>query len=191
MPRGALMQNTIDKAGCPICGKGQLHEEVGDFKAEFQHESGEPRFVAVPNVKRFRCDACGEAILEKGSEDRISDAQRAAMGRLTAGELERFRKGLELSQEEMADLIGAGRKTYCRWESADHFQSEAFDRFIRLLMFAPSNVDALKLIRREKGVEESDANLAARFPHVKDVTSAKTSSKRFSATLLAGAFRAD
>jgi putative zinc finger/helix-turn-helix YgiT family protein len=185
------MENTIDIARCPICGKGNLREEVGDFKAEFQHDSGERRVVAVPNVKRFRCDACGEAILEKESEDRISEAQRAAMGRLTAGELERFRKDLELSQEEMADLIGAGRKTYCRWESADHFQSDLSDRFIRLLMFAPANVEALKLIRREKNIEESERSLATRFPYVKDVTSAKTSGRKFSVSLSSGPFKGD
>ena len=113
------------------------------------------------------------------------------MGRLTAGELERFRKGLELSQEEMADLIGAGRKTYCRWESADHFQSGLSDRFIRLLMFAPSNVEALNLIRREESMEESESSLATRFPHVSDITSARASGKKFSVSLSSGAFKTD
>lgn len=185
------MSNTMINARCPICGKGHLHEEIGDFNAEFQHDSGERRVVTVHGVKKFRCDACGETILDQESENRISDAQRAAMGRLTGGELERFRKNLELSQEEMADLLGAGQKTYCRWESADHFQSEAFDRFIRLLMFAPSNIEALKLIRREKSMDESEGSLAARFPYVKDVPSSKTSAKQFSTSLLNGPFRTD
>ena len=89
----------------------------------------------------------------------------------------------------MADLLGAGSKSYCRWESPDHFQSEAFDRFIRLLMFAPSNIEALKHIRREKrAANQSDETLARRFPYVKNVSSAQTSAKQFSESLMSGAF---
>ena len=185
------MKNMVKHNRCPICGKGQLHEQVSDFKAEFQHDSGERRTVTVATVKKMKCDACGEAILDQESENRISDAQRVAMGRLTGGELERFRKDLKLSQEEMADLLGTGGKTYCRWESADHFQSEAFDRFIRLLMFVPANVEALKLIGREKAKGTSGRNLAARFPHVKDFVSAESNARQFSTSLLNGPFRTD
>jgi hypothetical protein len=56
-------------------------------------------------------------------------------------------------------------------------------------MFAPANVDALKFIGREKGTGGGDRDLAARFPHVKDVTAAKASGKPFVESLLSGAFK--
>jgi len=181
------MKNSI----CPICGKEQLREHVWNFKAQFEHEpSGQQRILSVPAVKGLRCDNCEETILDNESEDRISEAQRTAMGRLNAAELQKFRKQLSLSQEEMAGLLGLGKKTYCRWESPDYFQSEALDTFIRLIMFAPSNIHALKMIRREKNAL-SGVDLASRFPHVKDLSRAKTSSEQFELTLSNGVFRTD
>ena len=85
------MSTNLKNALCPLCGHRQLHEEVSDYKADFRSESGEPRSINVTAVKMLRCDACGETILGEESENRISEAQRAALGLLTAFELEQFK----------------------------------------------------------------------------------------------------
>jgi putative zinc finger/helix-turn-helix YgiT family protein len=171
---------------CPVCGKGQLHEEVGEFRTDFIADNGERRDVIVPHVKKLVCDQCKEYILDPESESRISAAQRRALGLLGAEDLARFRNRLIKSQEGMAELLGLGKKTWCRWESNDYFQSEAFDRYLRLLMFAPSNVQALQLIDKEK--RDGAINLPNTFQYVSDVKSAEAFAEQFESVLLDGPF---
>src|SRR5579871_3038949 len=153
---------------CSICGKGKLRQEIGEFRAQFEDDSGNAREVVVRDIRKSVCDSCGEFVLDEESEDRISAAQRAAMGLLSAKALEAFRESLEKTQEEMSELLGLGKRTWCRWESNDHFQSESFDRYLRLLMFAPSNVRALETIESWKHGVAREA-LAASFPFIRDV----------------------
>jgi putative zinc finger/helix-turn-helix YgiT family protein len=139
----------MEKAKCPICGKGKLRVEIGDFRAQFEDSSGRTREVVVHDIPKNVCDACGEFMLDQESEDRISSAQRAAMGLLGAHQLAAFRKTLGKTQEEMSELLGLGKKTWCRWESNDHFQSESLDRYLRLLIENPSNVISLERMKRD------------------------------------------
>jgi putative zinc finger/helix-turn-helix YgiT family protein len=173
---------------CPICSNGKLRQETSDFKAQFEDGSGQAHEVVVRDVRKNVCDTCGEFLLDEESENRISSAQRAAMGLLSADELAAFRKSLEKTQEEMSDLLGLGKRTWCRWESNDHFQSESFDRYLRLLMFAPSNVRALETIELWKhGVARE--LLAASFPFIRDVQATEEFGKQFGAMLRSGPFR--
>ena len=125
----------MKNARCPLCGEGNLHEEASEFRSHFVDDAGIQRDVVVPNVLKLRCDSCDAGyIIDSESESRISAAQREALGLLSAKDLLQFRGRLGMSQETLAELLGLGRKTWCRWESTDHFQSEAFDRYIRLLL---------------------------------------------------------
>jgi hypothetical protein len=66
----------------------------------------------------------------------------------------------------MARLLGIGDKTYCRWESGSYIQSEAFDRYLRLLLIAPENLEVLEEIVRakEEGAEPGvEASLGTAF----------------------------
>ena len=173
---------------CPICGNGRLREEVSEFRSDFVSDQGQRRDVVVPNVTKYLCDACGEYILDPTSESRISEAQRAAMGLLSAKDLQTFRSKLHKTQEEMADLLGLGKKTWCRWESNDHFQSEGFDRYLRLLAEVPSNVQMLELIGRRKE-EDAPATLRGNsevFVYVKRMETVQLEEKQFTDMLSAG-----
>jgi len=172
---------------CPICGKGTLKTEVSEFRSTFTDADGKKKDVVVQDVTKHCCDVCGEYILDPLSESRISEAQRRAMGLLGAEELIAFRNGLGKSQEGMSDLLGLGKKTWCRWESNDYFQSEASDRFLRLLMFAPSTVAALELIKSQK--ESGEPNLADTFKFVKNLKVAQQSAERHGCYLVDGPFR--
>jgi putative zinc finger/helix-turn-helix YgiT family protein len=150
---------------CPVCGKGPLRSEIGDFKASFEDSSGVVQEVLVRDISKRVCDACGEFILDQEAEERISSAQRAAMGLLSAEELIRFRKSLFKTQEEMAELLCLGKKTWCRWESNDHFQSESLDCYLRLLIENPANVLLLERMKHDRsiGEEKKASAVAARF----------------------------
>lgn len=173
---------------CPVCGKHELREEITDFRAEFKDDSGGLREVVVKGVRKNICEACGEYFFDEPSEEKISVAQRAAMGLLSADKLQAFRKSLGKSQEQMSELLGLGKRTWCRWESNDHFQSESFDRYLRLLMFAPANVRALETLQLWKDRPDSLAALSERFPHVSDVEAAHEFETRFEAILKTGPF---
>jgi putative zinc finger/helix-turn-helix YgiT family protein len=180
----------MTKGKCPLCGAAKLHQETGDFTAQFENDEGQTRDVIVHDVTRSVCDSCGEYVLDEVAEDRISAAQRAAMGLLSASCLESFRKSLEKTQEEMSELLRLGKRTWCRWESNDHFQSASFDRYLRLLMFAPANISALEKIDIWKDGVESPSALADRFPFVRDVRIARDLGARFEAELRSGPFKA-
>jgi putative zinc finger/helix-turn-helix YgiT family protein len=171
---------------CPVCGKGKLHEELGEFRTDFISDDGKHRDVIVPQIKKLVCGQCGEYILDPESESRISAAQRHAMGLLGAEELMRLRNSLGKSQEGMAELLGLGKKTWCRWESDDYFQSEAFDRYLRLLVFVPSNVEALKLIDKEK--RDGKTDLSRTFRYVPDARSTEVLARQFLPVLMDGPF---
>ena len=177
-------ENKVDM--CPICGKGHLHVEVGEFRSDFVADDGKRRDVIVPRINKLVCDQCGEYILDPQSEERISAAQRKALGLLGADELTNLRKSLGKSQESIAELLGLGKKTWCRWESNDYFQSEAFDRYLRLLIFAPVNVQALQIIDRKK--RDGDINLAEMFRYLPDVTSTEALAGAFMPVLVDGPF---
>jgi putative zinc finger/helix-turn-helix YgiT family protein len=179
----------MEERACPICGEGKLRQETSDFRAEFKDaSSGRMSEVVVHNIPKSVCDKCGDFILDEESEDKISAAQRAAMGLVSAQELQAFRKSLGKTQEEMSELLGLGKKTWCRWESNDYFQNESLDRYLRLLMFVPSNVKALETLEFWKhGVAQEV--LAAAFPHIRDVQRAKESGRQFEELLRSGPFR--
>jgi len=178
----------VKRTICPICRKGKLHEEISEFRAQFEDNAGQMREVIVPDIKKEICDSCGEYLLDPESENRISAAQRDALGLLSAEQLAAFRRKLSKTQEEMSDLLGLGKKTWCRWESNDHFQNESSDRYLRLLMLAPSNVRALETIESWKhGIARE--LLAASFPFVRDIQAAQEAGKQFDAMLLNGPFR--
>jgi putative zinc finger/helix-turn-helix YgiT family protein len=170
-----------------MCGKGTLKTEVSEFRSAFTNANGTTKDVVVPDVTKYRCDVCDEYILDPHSENKISAAQRRAMGLLAADELIAFRKGLTKSQEAMSDLLGLGKKTWCRWESNDYFQSEASDRFLRLLMFVPDNVAALELIKLRK--ESSEIDLSDTFKFIKNLRVAQQSAERLGDYLIDGPFR--
>jgi putative zinc finger/helix-turn-helix YgiT family protein len=179
----------MKNARCPACGHNKLRREVGDFASQFEDSAGKVREVVVNGITKDICESCGEFVLSEGDEDKISAAQRAAMGLLSAHDLEAFRKRLGKSQEEMSELLGLGKRTWCRWESNDHFQSESFDRYLRLLMFVPANIQALELISVRKDALDSQSTLAERFPYIKDVRNAQVSGEQFTNMLNVGAFK--
>jgi putative zinc finger/helix-turn-helix YgiT family protein len=142
----------IERTKCPICHKGTLRLEVSDFNASFEDSAGATQEVVVRDIPKKVCDVCGEYILDEESEEKISSAQREAMGLLSADELIRFRRSLLKTQEEMAELLCLGKKTWCRWESNDHFQSESLDRYLRLLIENPANVRLLELMKHQRSL---------------------------------------
>ncbi len=150
---------------CPACGVGELKEVSGEFKTQIEGPDGHPMKLSVPNVTWQHCVSCGEDLLDQKASEAITRAHRTALKLLTADEIRSIRQSLEKTQAQMGGLLGIGEKTYCRWESGTHFQSEAFDRYLRLLQ-VPEVIDALNEIRLYK--EGSTKSTASKFEYIED-----------------------
>ncbi|MFZ0912022.1 MAG: type II TA system antitoxin MqsA family protein [Candidatus Korobacteraceae bacterium] len=179
----------MTRENCPICGKGRLLAKTIEFRATVNDCTGRAREVSVPSVLTLECGDCGEQFLDPSSENAIAAAQRKAMGLLSAEEIKALRDRLHKTQAEISVLLGIGQKTYTRWESGIHFQSESSDRYLRLLIMAPSNAELLSLIARRKAADQLDVSvspLREQFPFVKDLDSATNLEERFKNALAAG-----
>jgi putative zinc finger/helix-turn-helix YgiT family protein len=152
---------------CPACGIGVLEEITGKFSAQIDGPDGQTMTLSVPDVTWRHCDSCGEDLLDDHASARVTRAHREALKLLTAEEIRSIRHKLGKTQAEMGELLGIGEKTYCRWESGTHFQSEAFDRYLRLLDM-PEVVDRLNEIRLYK--EGSAKTAFSKFHYIEDLS---------------------
>ncbi len=130
----------MEKTTCPVCDKGKLQQNVGNYDVSYKDRKGFEGVLRLPNITRLRCDECGEEILDNIASSAIEDARRHASGLLSASEIRDLRVQLRKTQTEMADFLGVGEKTYCRWESGSYVQSVAFDNYLRLVRDVPACV---------------------------------------------------
>jgi putative zinc finger/helix-turn-helix YgiT family protein len=172
---------------CPACGAGSLKEVTGEFKTQIEGADGRPTTLSVPEVSWRHCDSCGEDLLDEDATKAITRAHRAALKLLTAEEIRSLRQRLGKTQAQMSELLGIGEKTYCRWESGVHFQSEAFDRYLRLLEAAPELVDLLNEIRLYK--QGNPTSVASAFTYLENVAAYEGTSERFVQLLQTGPFQ--
>jgi putative zinc finger/helix-turn-helix YgiT family protein len=182
--------NMKNNENCPICGKAELAHREGEFRTEFEDSVGITKQLVVPGISWLHCGACGEDLLDDEASTSVSTAQRRAMGLLTAEEIRSFRNRLDKTQSEMSTLLGIGEKTYCRWESGTYFQSEAFDRYLRLLQIAPENLlilDQIRLAKQER--EPAPAQTQTEFRYLRDPSVYEVASIRFLGVLMTGPFQ--
>ena len=73
-------------------------------------------------------------------------------------------------------------KTYCRWESGSYIQSEAFDRYLRLLIVRESNVHFLDEIAKGRPIiasSESVDEFQETFGSIRDIRTVLERSRTF------------
>ncbi len=155
---------------CPVCGVGTLKKEVGTETFEYKGLT-----TTVPNYVTFKCDECGEAIVDKATLKEsgriLKDFQRQVDGLLLAEEIRNIRKKLNLSQEEMAEILGGGLKSFARYETGQVCQSRGMDNLLRILDAYPftmnviqkNQVKKLALHREKKVITYEDFNALKRY----------------------------
>jgi len=171
---------------CPLCGEGELAEVKGDFTTEVDGPGGHPIRLIVPGLSWRHCDSCNEDLMNEEASAAITTSHRAALKLLTADEIRSIRQKLGKTQGQMSELLGIGEKTYCRWESGTHFQSEAFDRYLRALQATPSLVDVLNHIKRQK--ESAPPPSASKFVYLKNASAYESTNEQFTLLLRVGCF---
>jgi putative zinc finger/helix-turn-helix YgiT family protein len=83
------------------------------------------------------------------SAARIKAEKHKSRGLLTIEQLKEIRSKLGYTQEEMAGLLGLGKKTYFRWEKGLFLQNKAMDKYLRLIAENPENINILKKIAED------------------------------------------
>lgn len=78
-------------------------------------------------------------------------AEQAASGYLTDEDIRRIRKKLGLTQKQMEQTLGVGKKTFARYENLSVRQSKAMDNLLRILDAYPETIKILDINTRPKG----------------------------------------
>ncbi len=132
-----------DKVKCPLCGNGFLDDEICDHETYVKDGAHNVKLI-LKDLPVKRCSSCKEEFLPKESLERVQLEKHKKLGILSNDQLKALRKKLGYSQEEMADLLGVGKKSYLRWENGLYLQNKAMDRYIRLIAENPENLRLLK-----------------------------------------------
>jgi putative zinc finger/helix-turn-helix YgiT family protein len=181
----------MEKLNCSECKEGVLVERTGDYETTYRDRNERSHRLIVPEVTWLECDKCGDVTLDDRAMSAIETARRGALGILSPDKIRAFRMSLQKTQGAMSALLGIGEKTYTRWESGAYIQSEAFDRYLRLLMENDENLVLLQRItnlKKEK-LEPGKAMPVKRavFDQLSDVARVEEQSRVFVDLLVQGA----
>jgi putative zinc finger/helix-turn-helix YgiT family protein len=104
--------------------------------------------LEVADVAHQRCPKCGEVVLgfeqARLLQARAVEALRQSQGLMSAEELRGLRRGLGLTQAQLAALLKLGQNSISRWESGRNAQSAAMDLLLRLIRDVPGTLDYLR-----------------------------------------------
>lgn len=89
----------------------------------------------------------GEEILTPEAHELIERTKLRCMGLMSAEELRELRERLNLTQEEMSDLLQIGAKTYTRWESGRARLSRSMNVLLSALRDGVVTVEYLRCLR--------------------------------------------
>lgn len=168
---------------CPECKEERLVKRHGEYETVFTSRDEKSYPLIVPDLDWLQCEGCGEVVLDDHAEQLIDSARRKALGLLTPQEIRAVRTRLERTQAGMSALLGIGEKTYWRWESGSYIQSEASDRYLRLLIADPGNVKHLEAITEAKAGPElrevPAEDVRELFPYVRDLATTEERARFF------------
>ena len=100
-----------------------------------------------------RCAACGEEYFAAGQMDDIQRAANAVarrkLDRLSDEAIGALRRGLGLTQRQLAERLAVSAGLVARWERGTVLPSAMADRYLRDLSAHPELIDRGELIARE------------------------------------------
>lgn len=116
---------------CGQCGQRSVEPAIVDYSTSIEHDA-QTYEIGVADLGVFRCQACGEMVLDDEANVRISEAIRAKLGLLTPAEIRRNREQLGLSQAKLANAVGIAEAALSRLEGGGQIQPRTLDRLLRL-----------------------------------------------------------
>jgi putative zinc finger/helix-turn-helix YgiT family protein len=117
---------------CPICGQQTLDDKTGTFVMAVP--AGIPGGdIRIADANWQSCSSCGEQIIPDDLSKAIEQVRYRRSGLLSPDQIRQIRARTGLSAVEMAQILGAGDKSYTRWENGKSVQNKATDTLIRLI----------------------------------------------------------
>ncbi len=131
---------TPDPCKCAKCRERTVSPLVENYCVALDHD-GRAYEVTVPSLSVLVCAKCGNRLLDREANRRVSDALREAAGLLTPTEIRHNRAELGLTQKELAERLKIAEATLSRWETGAQIQQRGFDLLLRLYF----EVDAVRV----------------------------------------------
>lgn len=95
-------------------------------------------------------DAAGNEAVTPESTVLIEKTQARYMGLLVGEDIRTLRERLGLSQDQLSDLIGCGKKSLSRWENGREIPSQLVNTLLRLLDEDRATVEDLRSVRQPR-----------------------------------------
>jgi putative zinc finger/helix-turn-helix YgiT family protein len=139
------MMNRTFPRRCGKCGQQRMELATVPYATTIEHD-GRSFHVEIPALTVPRCAKCKALSIDDAADQQISAAFRREARLLTPEEIRQGRENLELTQKQLASLLGLGEATVSRWETGAEVQQLAMDRFLRLCFTSP---EAEELLRKD------------------------------------------
>lgn len=131
-------------------------EKTGTFEMPVpENVPGGP--ISIENASWEACESCQEEIIPDQLSKTIEKVRYKRLGLLSPAEIKQIRQRTGLSAIEMAQILGAGDKSYTRWENGRSMQSKATDTLLRLVDQYPelfADIDAQRDQNRQAVIKE-------------------------------------
>ncbi|MBM4387887.1 MAG: type II toxin-antitoxin system MqsA family antitoxin [Deltaproteobacteria bacterium] len=129
----------MGSAYCEFCGSDRLFLTKGTVQRRVNGSR-----LEISDVDFLKCEFCGEKVLlpyqEEAIRKRVDAEIRKNKGLLTPEEIRGIRNSLNLTQIQLAKVIGCGKASLSRWEKGGLQQSRLVDNFLRVLKTHPEIV---------------------------------------------------
>jgi putative zinc finger/helix-turn-helix YgiT family protein len=147
---------------CIECRAKEVFPQATDYTTTRKHD-GRSYTVHIPDLEIPTCRKCGEQLFTVDLDDRVVAALRAQVGLLTPEEIQHHRGRLEMTQQELADQLGAAKETISRWETGGMIQSRAMDNLLRLFFES----EEVRRLLRQRFAPDSPSPVNRVFPHIR------------------------
>lgn len=117
---------------CPLCGQQTLDDKSGTFVMAVPPNIPGGN-IQIANANWQSCSSCGEELIPDDLSKAIERTRYHRLGLLSPEQIKQVRARTGLSAVEMAQIIGAGDKSFTRWENGKSVQNKATDTLIRLV----------------------------------------------------------
>jgi putative zinc finger/helix-turn-helix YgiT family protein len=130
--------------------------KTATFQVQIPNLDGDGIAETVPiEVQVYLDPETGEEVLTQESLDLIEKTQARHMGLMSPEEIKELRRRLDLTQQEISELLQIGQKTYTRWENGRSRPARSMNLLLCALRDGYINVDYCRSFRDPKGASHS------------------------------------
>jgi putative zinc finger/helix-turn-helix YgiT family protein len=137
------MTNRSYPKRCGKCGQKKMELAAVPYATTIEHD-GRSYQMEIPDLTVLRCANCRAISIDDAADQQISAAFRREAKLLPLEDIRQGRENLELTQKQLANLLGVSEATVSRWETGAQICQRAMDRFLRLCLASPEAVELLR-----------------------------------------------